>query len=327
MSTSSPSRQAGGLSALPRRITDRLALPLICAPMFTVSGPGLAIAACRNGVIGAFPTANARTPEELDEWLSRIKGSLQPDSAPYCPNLIIRQPRMERDLEVLLRHAPEMLITSVGSPAAVVEPLHSVGCLVLADVGSIEHARKAIAAGADGLVLLTAGAGGNSGWLNGFAFVRAVRAFYDGPIVLAGGISDGTALWAARALGCDLAYMGTKFIATQESLASPAYKQMLLASSADDVMLTRAFSGLQANMLRPSIVAAGLDPERLDEQVTPVEAARLYGGGAEGHTKRWTNIWAAGHSVSGIDALQSVAELVAATRAEYEDAKARSATL
>ena len=198
------------------RFRDRLSLPLIAAPMFLVSGIDLVVAACRNGVIGAFPTVNCRSPEQVDGWLGDIEGQLQHHSdmhgkpaAPVCPNLIVHRSnaRLEADLRVVLKHKPEIVITSVGSPAPVLAPLHDAGALVLADVASIRHAERAIAAGADGLVLLTAGAGGQTGWLNPFVFVRAVRRFFAGPIVLAGGISDGHALRAAEALGCDLAYM------------------------------------------------------------------------------------------------------------------------
>ena len=243
------------------RFRDRLSLPLIAAPMFLVSGVELVVAACRNGVIGSFPTVNCRSPEQLDEWLAEIEGRLQQHSdasgkpaAPVCANLIVHRSnaRLEQDLQVLLRHKPEMVITSVGSPAPVLGPLHDAGALVFADVASIRHAERAVAVGADGLVLLTAGAGGQTGWLNPFVFVRAVRAFFDGPLVLAGGIADGHALRAAQALGCDLAYMGTKFIATRESMADARYKEMLVTSSADDILLTKAFTGLQTNMLRPS---------------------------------------------------------------------------
>ena len=254
------------------RFRDRLSLPLIAAPMFLVSGVELVVAACRNGVIGSFPTVNCRSPEQLDEWLTDIDTGLKAHadasgkpSAPVCANLIVHRSnaRLAQDLQVLLRHRPEMAITSVGSPAPVIGPLHDAGALVFADVASIRHAERAVAAGADGLVLLTAGAGGQTGWLNPFVFVRAVRAFFDGPIVLAGGIADGHALRAARALGCDLAYMGTRFIATRESMADARYKDMLVASTADDILLTTAFTGLQTNMLRPSIEAAGLDPDDL----------------------------------------------------------------
>lgn len=258
-----------------QRLRARLALPVIAAPMFLVSGVELVAAACANGVIGSFPTANCRTPEQLDGWMTEIADRLgrARDSggrpiAPICPNLIVHRSnvRLADDLAVLLRHRPEIVITSVGSPAPVLAPLHDIGALVFADVASIRHAERAAAAGADGLVLLTAGAGGQTGWLNPFVFVRAVRTFFDGPIVLAGGICDGHALRAAEALGCDLAYMGTKFIATEESAADTRYKAMLVESSADDVLLTRAFTGLQTNMLRPSIVAAGLDPDDLPER-------------------------------------------------------------
>ena len=300
----------------------RLTLPLIAAPMLHVSGPDLVIAACNSGVIGAFPTANARDVAQLDDWLGRMVREAGPDAAPCCPNLIIRQPRLRDDLACLVRHRVAMVITSVGSPAEVVGPLHDIGALVFADVATVAHAEKAVRAGADGLVLLGAGAGGQTGWLNPLAFVRAVRAGFDGPIVLAGGISDGQALWAARVLGCDLAYMGTKFIATRESMASDAYRDMLVASGMDDVLLTKAFTGLQTSMLRPSIIDAGLDPDRLDEQVTPATAREAFGGGkaAEGR-RRWADIWSAGHSVSGVDAVLSVADLVAQTRREYDAAR------
>jgi nitronate monooxygenase len=309
---------------LPDRITARLRLPVIAAPMLRVSGPDLVTAACRNGVIGAFPTANARTVEELDEWLGRIRSTLaaaERPAAPVCPNLIIRQPRLADDLACLIRHKVEMVITSVGSPAAVVGPLHDAGCLVLADIASLRHAEKAIEAGADGLVLLAAGAGGQTGWANPFAFVRAVRGFFDGPIVLAGGIADGQALRAARVLGCDLAYMGTKFIATRESMAKPAYKEMLVASSLDDVLLTRAFTGLETNMLRPSILASGLDPAKLNEQVTPESARERFGGGERNAgVRRWSDVWSAGHSVSGVDGIPDAATLIERTLREYEAA-------
>ena len=309
---------------LPDRITRRLRLPLIAAPMLAVSGVELVVAACRNGVIGAFPTANARSTAQLDQWLSEIHQRLfaaPEEAAPCCPNLIMRSPRLAEDLACLLAHRVELVITSVGSPAPVVSALHGIGCLVLADVATLEHARKAIAAGADGLVLLSAGAGGQTGWLNPFAFVRALRAEYDGPLVLAGGISDGAALRAAGVLGADLAYMGTRFVASHESLAADAYKQMLVDSSADDVLLTTAFTGLATSMLLPSIRRAGLDPNRLDELVTPKTAAQMFGGAAQNDgPKRWSAIWSAGHSVSGVHSLQSVDALVAEVEHQYHHA-------
>ena len=300
--------------------------------MFLISGVELVVAACRNGVIGSFPTVNCRNPEQLDAWLGEIADRLrrradQSDKplAPVCANLVVHHSnaRLQQDLQVLLRHKPEMVITSVGSPAPVLAQLHDAGAIVFADVASIRHAERAVAIGADGLVLLTAGAGGQTGWLNPFVFVRAVRAFFDGPIVLAGGISDGHALRAAEALGCDLGYMGTKFIATRESMADARHKDMLVASSADDILLTTAFTGLQTNMLRPSIEAAGLDPEDLPARGAIDIGKDIDIGARENRPKRWRDIWSAGHSTSGVTAVLSVDELVARTLGEYRAAAQR----
>jgi len=302
------------------RFGNRLSLPLIAAPMFLISGVELVSAACASGVIGAFPTVNCRSPEELDAWLTEIETRLRDrNAAPICPNLIVHRSnaRLGEDLKVLLRHRPEIIVTSVGSPAPVVRPLHESGAIVLADVATIRHAERALEAGADGLVLLTAGAGGQTGWLNPFAFVRAVRKFFSGPIVLAGGVSDGQALRAAQVLGCDLAYMGTKFIATRESMADERHKQMLVASSADDVLLTTAFTGLQTNMLKPSIVAAGLDPDELPARGAIDIGKDIDIAAREARPKRWRDIWSAGHSTSGVTDVPAVAELVARTIAEY----------
>ena len=308
--------------AVPEAIAARLRLPLIAAPMLRVSGPDLVVAACRAGVIGAFPTKNARSVEQLDAWLADIRArlaDLDGAAAPFCPNLIMRDGRLKEDLACVARHGAEVAITSVGSPAPAVGALHDAGCRVLADVATLRHAEQAIAAGADGLILLTAGAGGQTGWLNPFAFVRAVRAMFDGIVVLAGGVSDGRSLAAARVLGCDLAYMGTRFIATRESMASDAYREMLVGSSMDDVLLTASFTGLPANMLAPSIVAAGLDPKRLDESMNEARAREEFGPAAAG-PRRWTDIWSAGHSVSGVRRTQTVRELVDETFEEFSAA-------
>lgn len=213
-------------SCLPKHFRDRLRLPLIAAPMLNISGPELVVAACRSGVVGAFPTLNPRllrTPGGLDAWLDQIMGSLRDSDgphAPVCPNIVMRNDELAVHVKSVIDHGVEMVITSVGSPAPILPQLHDAGIFVFADVASLRHAQKAIETGVDGLVLLTAGAGGHTGWLNPFAYVRAVREMFDGPIVLAGGIIDGVALRAAETLGCDLAYMGTKFIATRESLAT-----------------------------------------------------------------------------------------------------------
>ncbi|MBO9695227.1 MAG: nitronate monooxygenase [Sphingopyxis sp.] len=272
-------------------------------------------------MIGSFPTLNARTTEELGQWLTDIDARLADLEAPAppCPNLIVGSARALADAACLARHRVELVITSVGSPKPVIPILHDAGALVFADVASLDHARKARDAGADGLVLLTAGAGGQTGWLNPLAFVRAVRAEFDGPIILAGGISDGVALKAAITLGCDLAYMGTKFIATHESMATDAYRTMLRQSSMDDVILTSHFSGLPASFLMPSIRAAGIAPEELGRPAD--ERRAISRRGVPGETpKRWKDIWSAGHSVSGVDAVLSVEELVARTIAEFETA-------
>src|SRR5882762_852355 len=317
--------------SLPAALKSRLRLPLIAAPMFLVSGPALVKAACRAGIIGSFPTANCRTVEELDGWLADMGRDLLRAAdetgrapAPLCPNLIVHRsnPRLADDLAAVLRHKAELVITSVGSPEPVLKPLKDSGCLVLADVASVRHAEKAVAAGIDGLVLLTAGAGGQNGWVDPFAFVRAVRKFWDGIVVMAGGMADGQAVAAAQALGCDLAYMGTKFIATRESLAKDAYKDMLVKSRLDDVLLTRAFTGLETNMLRPSIAAAGLDPDSLPTRGA-IDVAKDINASQRDRpdAKRWKDIWSAGHSVSGVADVPSVAELVARTAAEYAAAR------
>jgi len=314
-------------------IAKRLSVPLIAAPMFRMSGPELVIAVCRAGAIGAFATSTCRDAHELDEWLCEMKGVLTEPvegrrPAPICANLIIRQARLEDDLQVLLRHRVELVITSVGSPAPVIAPLHEAGGKVFADVASIAHAEKALAAGADGLVLLTAGAGGQTGWANPFAFARAVRKLFDGPIVCAGGISDGQSLWAARVAGFDLGYMGTRFLATPEARTSDAYRAMLVSSNLDDVVTTKAFTGLQTNMLLPSIRAAGLDPAKLDETVTPTRSQELYGAkSTQEGPRRWTEVFSAGHSVSGVGDIVPAAEVVRRTRKEYEAAREATADL
>jgi len=314
-------------SRLPAHIAGRLRIPVIAAPMLRVSGPDLVIAACRAGVMAAFPTMNARTPANLDAWLGRraAAAAAAPEPvAPHCVNLVMRPDIVAEHLPCLIDHRVEVVITSVGSPAPVLNALHDVGTFVLSDVATLGHARKAVQAGADGLVLLSAGSGGQTGWLNPFAFVRAVRDFYDGPIVLAGGLSDGVALRAALALGADLGYVGTKFVAARESLASADYRRKLIDCSLDDVMLTRAFTGLPANFLRPTVAAAGLDPERLDELVTPDIADAVYGGRGSGSgPKRWTDVVSAGHSVSGVAAVQSAEEIVAQLDLELNGQPAR----
>jgi nitronate monooxygenase len=300
---------------LPASVAARLRVPLLVAPMFRISGPELVIAVCQAGAIGAFPAVNARTPGVLDSWLDQISQAVAAtDAAPHCVNIVMSHPDWRDHVACVVNHGVEIAVTSVGSPAPAVPALHRTGCLVFADVATLGHARKAVAAGA----LLTAGAGGQAGWLNPLAFVRAVRDFYDGPVLLAGGISDGVALRAAVTLGADLGYMGTRFIAAAESMASAAYRTMLIDSDSDDVLLTKAFTGLPANFLRPAIVAAGLDPGNLDEEVTPEIADAVYGGGSPANgAKRWSQVFSAGHTVSAVTAIQPAADIVAGVAREF----------
>lgn len=312
------------MSRLP--FADRLRLPILVGPMLRVSGIEMTSAACAAGVIGSFPTANCESLEELDAWLGRLSDEARTNGgAPFCPNLIMRRDpaKLMAEADIVVANGAEVVITSVGSPAAVIPKLHAGGCMVLADVARVSHARRAVEAGADGLVLLTAGAGGHTGWINPFAFVRAVREFFDGPIVLAGGIADGVALRAANMLGADLASMGTRFIACAESIAVDGYKQMLADSTIDDIRQTRAFTGLPVNVLEPSIRAVGLDPDELDETVTVAQARERFGGQSQGVViKRWTDVWSAGHSVAGVARTQTMQDIVDQIANEYNGASA-----
>lgn len=297
----------------------RLALPVIAAPMTGVSGPELVIAACRAGVIGAFPTHNAASTEVLGGWLETIFAALAPDSAPVAANLVVHRSndRLPADLDCLLAHRVEMVITSVGSPAPVVDPLHAIGALVFADVASLAHARRALDTGVDGLVLLTAGAGGQTGWANPLAFVRAVRAFYDGPLVLAGGITDGHSILAAQALGVDLAYLGTRFIATDESLADADYRAALVDASLDDVRLSNRVGGIPASLL-----AAWLDRESPRSQESEHAADQERAAGfAQDRLLRNRTAWSAGHSVSAVTTVCPVGELVETLSRQYRQAR------
>jgi nitronate monooxygenase len=309
-----------------------LRVPVVAAPMLTVSGPALVVAACRAGIIGSFPTANPRGDGELELWLDRIESALRESAnagetvGPYVPNLIVHKSNssLESDLASIIVHRPPVVITSVGSPAAVIPQLHDAGIQVWSDVASVRHAGRAIEAGADGLILLTAGAGGQTGYANPFAFVRAVRAMFDGVIAASGGQADGWALWALHALGCDLGYIGTRFIATAEANAAPAYKHMIVDSDFDDIHLTNAFSGLPTNMMRKSMIAQGLDPDEfgIGRNAFAMEAIS---GQAEPGAKRYRDIWSAGHSVSGVLDVPPVAEVVDRLAEEY--ARARAATV
>lgn len=310
------------------KLRARLRLPVMVAPMLRISVPALVAASCSSGVIGSFPTVNARTPEQLDQWINEIKDSVAAAGkydAPWCANILARSDpdKLQSDLAILIKHKVEVVLVSTGAPEKFVKPLQEIGCFVIADVASIRHAKKALQQGVDGLALLTAGAGGQTGWANGLSFVRAIREFYDGPLFLAGGVSDGQALWATQTLGCDLGLMGTRFIGTHECASSDGYKAMLVDSSIDDVALTRGISGIDANFLRPSIIACGLDPQELAAPVSPERAREMFSSYADGMRgpKRWVDLWSAGHTVSGVKAVQSVAEVVEQLAGEYADAQ------
>lgn len=313
--------------ALPKKWIDNLAIPAIAAPMFLVSGPDLVAATCKSGVIGSFPAPNARPIEVLDDWMRRLNEELQKAReenpkqkiAPWAMNMVVHSSygRLEDELALIRKHKPELVITSLGSPKRVVEVVHDYGGLVFSDVSNMKFAYKVAEAGSDGLILVGSGAGGHAGPINSFAFMDRVREFWDGHLVLAGSISTGYGILAAQALGADLAYIGTKFIAAKESLANDEYKQMLIESTEEDVILTDAFSGVNANMLAPSIRKAGLDPEKLKRK-EKVDFSQMNSG-----SKAWRDIWSAGHGVGTVEKVESAAEIITRLKAEYETASKR----
>ncbi|MEL7982999.1 nitronate monooxygenase family protein [Vreelandella titanicae] len=309
------------------RLTASLTLPVIGSPMFIVSGPELVIAQCQAGILGAFPALNARPADVLREWLQQITQTLadydaqhpEQPSAPFAVNQIVHptNDRLEHDVALCAEFKVPLVITSLHAPNQVVEQVHAYGGLVFHDVTTLRHAKKAIDAGVDGLILVCHGAGGHAGRLNPFAFVAEVRRFYDGPLVLAGAISKGEQIVAAQALGVDLVYMGTRFIATQEANAQAAYKRMVLDAAAGDIVYTNLFTGVHGNYLRQSIEQAGLDPDALPEGD---KTAMRYGSGGSSKAKAWRDIWGAGQGVGAIASMHSVAEEVATLRQDYQKA-------
>ena len=319
---------AEGRAARLKALAPGLRIPLVAAPMFLVSGPDLVLAACRAGIAGSFPVPNARTIEILEQWMRQVaEGVAEAERAtpggvgPWALNLVTHSSydRLPAELELVDRYRPPIVITALGSPAPVVPHVHAYGGFVFADVSSLAFARKAVAAGADGLVLVSAGAGGHTGKVSPFAFVEAVRDFYDGIIVLGGGIGSGAAVRAAELLGADLAYSGTPFIVAEESLAAPLYRDMVVRASFEDLVLTRTFTGADAWYLRESIVAAGLDPDALTGK------DKMDWSNSQGQLKAWKNIWSAGQGVNHIHAVEPVAAIVERYVAEYEAALARPA--
>ncbi|HSW14328.1 MAG TPA: nitronate monooxygenase [Solimonas sp.] len=296
------------MTAAFRQLLAPLLMPVMQAPMFLVSGTAMVIAAGRAGILGSFPTQNARTPEVLDDWLHQITDALgrTPGIAlPWAANLIVHPSytRRDSDLALLERWRAPLIITALGSPAPVVARAHSWGGLVFADVTTPALARKALRAGVDGLVLVCAGAGGHTGQLSPFAFVDAVRQFWDGPLILGGGIGSGAGIRAVQALGVDLAYLGTRFLATRESLAVDDYKQMLVAAGIGDIVCSDAITGVPANWLRASLQRAGHDPDHMPSAATIDVSAGL-------EAKRWRDIWSAGQAVCTVPHIETLAEAV-----------------
>jgi nitronate monooxygenase len=315
--------------ATPALLENRLTLPVIGAPLFIVSVPELVIAQCKAGIVGSFPALNARPKELLEEWIVRIKSELEayqkahPERrvAPFAVNQIVHasNDRLEHDVEVCVRHRVPITITSLRAPADVVKAVHGAGGIVLHDVINLRHAMKAIEEGVDGLILVCAGAGGHAGTLSPFALLAEVRRRFAGTVALSGAITTGAGILAAQAMGADLAYMGTRFIATREANAEPRYKQMLVEASAGDIVYSSLFSGVHGNYLGPSIAAAGLDPRNLPEG----DKSRMsFGSGGSSRSKVWRDIWGAGQGVGSISDVPDVAECVARLRSEYLTAQA-----
>lgn len=307
--------------SLPAALAGRLRLPVVAAPMFLVSGPGLVVAACRAGVLGTFPALNQRTTAGFDEWLVSIADALAPRDAPFGVNLVVHRSnaRLPDDLAAVVARRVPVVITSLGAASEVVDAVHAYGGVVFHDVTTARHARKAADAGVDGLVLVAAGAGGHAGTVNPFALVAEVRSFFDGTVLLAGAISSGSDVLAAQVMGADLAYLGTRFIATREAGAADAYKAMIAEARATDVVYTPAVSSIPANFLRASLDAAGIDPDADPGRVDLDHLTRP----DESQAKAWRDVWSAGQGVQAITDAPPVTELVARLRAEHDAALAR----
>ncbi len=316
--------------ALPESLRGKLSLPVVGAPLFIISSPELVIAQCKAGVIGAFPALNARPAEVLDQWLTRINEELDahnqanPDSpaAPYAVNQIVHNSndRLMHDVEMCVKHKAPVVITSLGARPEVFEAIHSYGGICLHDVINNRFAHKAIEKGADGLICVAAGAGGHAGTLSPMAFIQEVREWFDGPLLLSGAIGTGDGVLAAQAMGADLAYLGSAFIATTEANADPAYKQALVDYAASDIVYTNLFTGVHGNYLKPSIEAAGMDPDNLPESDP---SAMNFGSGGSSKSKAWKDIWGCGQGINAIKEIVPTADLVARLRREYEAAKKR----
>ena len=299
----------------------RLRLPVIAAPLFIISNPDLVIAQCRAGIVGSFPALNARPAPVLEEWLRRLDGELGPHDAPYAVNQIVHRSndRLMHDVELCVKYRAPIVITSLGAREDVNQAIHSYGGIVLHDVISDAYARKAIAKGADGVVAVAAGAGGHAGTISPFALLAEIRRWFEGPVALSGAIATGGAILAAQAIGADFGYIGSAFIATEEANADPAYKQMLVDSSAADIVYTNLITGVHGNYLKASLLRAGLDPDNL-----PVsDPAAMNFGSDRTKPKAWKDIWGSGQGIGAVQAVMPAAGLVARLAQEYAAARAR----
>ncbi|MGO7037613.1 NAD(P)H-dependent flavin oxidoreductase [Rhizobium acaciae] len=315
--------------ALPPILRDRLRLPVIGSPLFIISHPALTLAQCKAGIVGAFPALNARPESQLDEWLAEITEELarhdaaHPDrpAAPFAVNQIVHMSnkRLEHDLTLCVKYKVPIVISSLGAVPEVNAAVHSYGGIVLHDIINNRHAHSAIRKGADGLIAVAAGAGGHAGTLSPFALVQEIREWFDGPLLLAGAIATGGAVLAAEAMGADMAYIGSPFIATEEARAADAYKQAIVEGAASDIVYSNYFTGVHGNYLKPSIVAAGMDPDNLPAaDVSKMDFEQAVGG-----AKAWKDIWGSGQGISAIKAVEPVANLVDRLEAEYRAARAR----
>ncbi|MEC8053505.1 MAG: nitronate monooxygenase family protein [Pseudomonadota bacterium] len=309
---------------------DSLRVPVVAAPLFIISNPDLVIAECKAGIVGSFPSLNARPIEMLDQWLTRITEELDrynqenPDqpAAPFAVNQIVHRSndRLWEDVELCVKHKVPIIITSLGARPELNEAIHSYGGIVLHDIINNRFAHKAIEKGADGLIAVAAGAGGHAGTLSPFALIQEIRAWFDGPLLLSGSIANGNAILAAQAMGADLAYIGSPFIATEEANAAAAYKEMIVEGSADDIVYSNLFTGVHGNYLKPSIVASGMDPENLPESDP---SQMKFGSGGSSKSKAWKDIWGSGQGIGAVEAVVPAAARVADLLAQYQAARSR----
>jgi len=307
-------------------ILQNLRLPVVGSPLFIISGPELVIAQCKAGVVGSFPSLNARPGPVLEEWLQRINDELAdaPGAAPYAVNQIVHKSndRLEHDVEMCVKYKVPIVITSLGAQPWLNEAIHSYGGIVLHDIISIAHAKKALEKGADGLIAVCAGAGGHAGALSPFALIQEIRKFHEGPLLVSGAIANGGAVLATQAMGADLAYIGSAFIATEEANADPRYKQMLCDYAAEDIVYSNLFTGVHGNYLRPSIVAAGLDPDNLPQS----DPSKMnFGSGGNTKAKAWKDIWGCGQGIGALEGVVSTGTLVDRLEREYRAAQERIA--